>query len=193
MEGEELAGFAAGSFRIDPDAAEIPFEIIRRGQDGFQRVAVVLPVDGQESGAVQGLPDNRDRHVLRLGNKRDVEIAQLVHHDHRIKNGTVVAYKEKTAFLRQLLHPADDGPDAAVQIDKRRGGIAGEAAERILLFQRLVHRNRTRDQSEEENIENVQQEKANDRRQNRKSDAQMKHRERQRKDAKQGDGCKSQK
>ena len=105
----------------------------------------------------------------------------------------MIAYKEKAAVPGELFKPGDDRLDPAVKTQQRCRGIACETAERILLLEGLVHRDRVRDHAEEENIEDMKQEKAQQRDQKRKPNAQVKHRERKRKDAKQGNGSKGQK
>ena len=105
----------------------------------------------------------------------------------------MIAHKEKTAVLRELFEPGDDRPDAAVETQERRRGIACKTAERVLLLQRLVHRNGAGNQAEEENIENMQQKKTEQRKQKGSPQAQMEHQERQGKETQQGDGQKNQK
>ena len=69
----------------------------------------------------------------------------------------MIAHEKKTAVSGELFKPVDDRLDPAVKAQKRCRGIACETAERILFLERLVHRDRVRDQTKKEDIEDMKQ------------------------------------
>ena len=117
VEGQQLAGLAAGALRVDADAADIPLEIIHRGEDGFDRLAVVVPVDGQKAGAGHDASHHKQAQILRLGDIGEVILAQRVELGDRVKGRAVVDHHQKAPVLRQLFKPLDVRVHAGEEAD----------------------------------------------------------------------------
>ena len=146
MEGQHLPRFAAGALGVDADAADAALEVIRRHQDGLERLAVVLAVDGQEARVPGGDAGDRKLQVGGLGHEGDVVLRQPAHRDQRVEHRAVVADEEEGA-LRQLLQPGEPWPHARVAAEPARDAHADPAAEAVLLFDALARREPRQEQA----------------------------------------------
>ena len=135
VEGQHLAGFAAGALRVNAHVADPLLQIIRRLQDGLQGFPVILPVDGQKARPLGDGSRHRDLQVGGLGDEGDVVLLHGAHNHQRVEHGLVVADEQELLVLGQLLQAAQVYPDAGVKTKQiPRPGTAGPA-EIALLFQ----------------------------------------------------------
>ena len=104
-EGEKLSGFAARPLRVNADGyGALPQ---KRGglPDRFQRLAVVLAVDGQKKALVYEAPRDRDIENFRLGYIGKLGARADGDGDERVKVGPVVGHQQKRRKTFQLFQP----------------------------------------------------------------------------------------
>ena len=94
-EGEHFVGVAAGAFGVDTEGADIPLHPVGGGENGTQRLAVVLAVNGEEAGGGHDGACQRNVEVFRLGDEVDAALAEGFDGDHGVEAGAVVAHQQE--------------------------------------------------------------------------------------------------
>ena len=156
VEGQQLAGLAAGALGVDADAADIPLEVIHRREDGLDRLPVVVAVDRQEAGAGHDAPHHEETQILRLGDIGEVVLAQRVELGDRIEGRAVVDHHQKAPVLRQLFKPAYVRVHAGEEADHVSALRNEEAADRVLRLPRPARVDEKRNNQREKQKQRAQ-------------------------------------